>query len=187
MHVKEYPQTTLGISNSQGSVLSAIVADTETLEQATTKFIVATAVPDLMQAEQPVVACSSTPASKDQGHGHETDVRPTRCQPHDGCIDVYCLTVTGGQPPHLKSSLLHNNIITVPVVGYIACGARWFEYVDLDDAFAVMASTFPEHPDCFGPPSDCDKALNKTAVRACWLKAEDMLQRESSGIGFTCA
>jgi hypothetical protein len=59
LYVQEWPQAALGISNSQGSVLSAIVAETLTLQEAWAKFIVSVDVPDLMQAELPVVACAS--------------------------------------------------------------------------------------------------------------------------------
>ena len=82
----EWPQSALGISNSQGSVLSAIVGDTRTLEEATTKFIVSVDVPDLMQAELPVAACASTPHSTVQKHAYEKDIASSHSKPYDGCI-----------------------------------------------------------------------------------------------------
>jgi hypothetical protein len=175
LYVQEWPQAALGISNSQGSVLSAIVAETLTLQEATTKFIVSVDVPDLMQAELPVVACASTPSSTVQRHAYEKDMAPSQLKPYDGCIDVYCLIIAAGKPPHLSSRLLHNNVIAVPVAGYVACGARWFEYVDLDDAFALIAESFSQ-PIC----STCDQS-----AEAQWLKAEDILQRDVNG-GFNC-
>lgn len=175
VYIQEWPQAALGISNSQGSVLSAIVGETATLEEATTKFIVSVDVPDLMQAELPVVACASTPSSTVQRRAYEKDIASSQSRPYDGCIDVYCLTIAAGMPPHVSSRLLHNSVIAVPVAGYVACGARWFEYVDLDDAFAVMAESFSQ-PTC----PTCDQS-----AEAQWLKAEDVLQRDVNG-GFNC-
>ncbi|MCJ1328929.1 hypothetical protein MMC10_005606 [Thelotrema lepadinum] len=174
IYIREWPHNALGISNSQGSVLSAIVGETRTLQEATTKFIISTDVPDLMQAELPVVACASTPGSTVQRRTYEKDIGPSRSKPYDGCIDVYCFTIATGDPPPL-SRLINNRVIAVPVAGYAACGARWFEYVDLDDAFAVMAESFLQ-PVC----AACDQN-----AEAQWLKADDILQREEKD-GFSC-
>lgn len=173
-HIIEWPHTALGISNSQGSVLSAIVAETLSLEEATTRFIVSVDVPDLMQAELPVVACASTPHSTVQKHAYEKDIVSSQAKPYDGCIDVYCLTIAHGKPPRVASKLLHGNVIAVPVVGYIACGARWFEYVDLDDAFTIMAESYSQ-PIC----TTCDQSAEVQ-----WLKASDILRRGVDG--FAC-
>ncbi|KAH8674496.1 hypothetical protein BGZ60DRAFT_556814 [Tricladium varicosporioides] len=177
IYLSHWPQSSLGISNSQGAVVSAVFADTKSLEDATTKFVVSTAVPDLMVGEKPVVACASTPRSVVQKRGHQVDVASLNKEPYDGCWQICCITTTGGQPPPLeKGNILSNVVSVVPVCGYIACGARWWEYVDLDDAFAVMADS-QNLASCLNCPKDAE---------ACWLEQEIFLGRAQRG-GFSCS
>jgi hypothetical protein len=175
--VADLPQTSLGISNSQGAVMSAIFGQSKSLRDATTKFIVSADVPDITAGEKPVIACSSTPASKIQGRGYDVGQKPSTRLPFDGCWQISCLTITGGDPPSLKDRLA-NRISVVPVCGYIACGARWWEYVDLDNAFTVMSAS--EGDPCENCPSE---------LEAIWLEQESFLQRdnESGFTAFSCA
>lgn len=176
--VNDLPHTTLGISNSQGAVMSAIFGHTRSLQDATTKFIVSADVPDIIAGEKPVIACASTPASKVQGRGHEVDQKPSNKSPYDGCWQLSCLTVIGGDPPALTNRLA-NRVSVVPVCGYIACGARWWEYIDLENAFAVMSASMVGDP-CSNCPSDAE---------AYWLEQETFLLRdpEYTFTSFTCS
>ena len=180
LYIPHWPQSSLGISNSQGAVISAIFTETKSLKDATTKFVVSTEVPDIMAGEKPVVACAATTGSKVQGHGHEFDVPISDKELYDGCWQIYCITTTGGDPPALeKGNLLGNNASVVPVCGFIACGTRWWEYVDLDKAFAVMAESESQSP-C----STC--ASEVSSVKARWLEQEKFLEKGSGG-GFSCS
>jgi hypothetical protein len=176
-YLSHWPQSSLGISNSQGAVISAVFAETRSLEDATTKFVISTDVPDIMVGEKPVVACATTPRSMVQKRGHEVDITASTKEPYDGCWQICCITITGGQPPPLeKGNLLSNMVSVVPVCGYIACGARWWEYVDLDNAFAVMAEGVP-----YGLCSNCPES-----AEALWLEQERFLERAQGG-GFSCS
>lgn len=176
-YLPHWPQSSLGISNSQGAVISAVFAETRSLLNATTKFVISTDVPDIMVGEKPVVACATTPRSMVQKRGHEVEITASTKEPYDGCWQICCITITGGQPPPLeKGNLLSNMVSVVPVCGYIACGARWWEYVDLDNAFAVMAETVPDRS-C----SNCPES-----AEALWLEQERFLERAQGG-GFSCS
>jgi hypothetical protein len=179
LYIPHWPQTALGISNSRGAVMSAVFAETKSLEEATIKFIVSTDVPDIMVGDKPVVACAVTPHSTVQKSGHEVEVKLTTREPYDGCWQIHCITITGAQPPALdKDSLLANVVSVVPVCGYIACGARWWEKVDLDNAFAVIAesSEVSIGSACSNCPSE---------VEAQWLEQEIFLQKAQGG--FSCS
>lgn len=175
--VPDWPHTAIGISNSRGSVLSAIVAETSSLKEATTIFIVDTDVPELMVAERPVVACAGYKQGRVIG-GYEVDLEPTDPKGfYDGCNDMSCLTVCVGQPPQLSKSMV-SSVLAVSVVGYVACGTAWSRYVDLDDAFVVMANS-ESQPDC----KDCPPNF-----RGRWLKdAREFLHPEGKHRGFTCS
>ena len=179
LYIKHWPATALGISNSRGAVMSAIFAETTSLEEATTKFIVSTNVPDIMVGDKPVVACAVTPQSKVQRRGHQVDVKPSTKEPYDGCWQIHCITITGSSPPALdKDNLLANKASVVPVCGHIACGAKWWENVDLDNAFAVMVESAedPMGSSC----SSCPQA-----VEARWLEQEIFLQKKD--FVFSCS
>lgn len=177
IYIPYWPQSSLGISNSHGAVISAIFAETKSLEDATMKFVISKDVPDIMVGEKPVVACASTPHSMVQKRGHAINVTPSTKEPYDGCWQICCITTTGGQPPALeKGNLLSNVVSVVPVCGYIACGAWWWEYVDLDDAFGVMAESASQ-PSCPTCPS---------STEALWLSQEIFLGRAQGG-GFSCS
>jgi hypothetical protein len=173
-HFEDLPNTSLGISNSRGTVMSAVFGRFESLFEATTKFIVAAEVPDIIAGEKPVIACTSTPKSMVQRRGYEVDLKPSMKSPYDGCWQISCLTITGGDPPAV-SERLANRVSVVPVCGYIACGARWWEYVDLDKAFAVMSASHSDTP-CTG----CS-----VEAQGNWLEQEEFLLRERGG--FSCA
>ena len=179
LYIQHWPATALGISNSRGAVPSALFAETTSLEEATTKFIVSTNVPDIMVGDKPVVACAVTPQSKVQRRGHQVDVKPSIKEPYDGCWQVHCITITGSSPPALdKNNLLANKVSVVPVCGHIACGAKWWENVDLDNAFAVMVDSAEDQmgSTCSSCPQD---------VEARWLEQEIFLQKKD--FVFSCS
>lgn len=176
LYIKHWPATALGISNSRGAVMSAIFAETTSLEKATTKFIVSTNVPDIMVGDKPVVACAVTPQSKVQRRGHHVDVKLSIKEPYDGCWQISCIAITGSSPPALdKDNLLANKVSVVPVCGHVACGARWWENVDLDNAFAVMMESAG-----YAMRSTCSSCPQ--AVEARWLEQEIFLQKTRFGL-----
>ncbi|MCJ1388980.1 hypothetical protein MMC18_001832 [Xylographa bjoerkii] len=179
LYIQHWPATALGISNSRGAVMSAIFAETTSLEKATTKFIVSTNVPDIMVGDKPVVACAVSPQSRVQKRGHQVDVRLATKEPYDGCWQIHCIAITGSSPPALdKDNLLVNKVSVVPVCGHVACGAKWWENVDLDNAFAVMVESAE---DAMG--STCSSCPQ--AVEARWLEQEIFLQK--THFGFSCS
>lgn len=179
LYIQHWPATALGISNSRGAVMSAIFAETTSLEEATTKFIVSTNVPDIMVGDKPVVACAVTPQSKVQRRGHQVDVKPSTKEPYDGCWQIHCITITGSSPPALdKDNLLANKASVVPVCGHIACGAKWWENVDLDNAFAVMVDSAED-------PLGYIHSTCPQAVEARWLEQEIFLQKRD--FVFSCS
>ncbi|KAF5712478.1 hypothetical protein FMUND_8424 [Fusarium mundagurra] len=171
---EDLPNTSLGISNSLGAVMSAIFGHTTSLFEATTKFIVSADVPDIIAGDKPVIACASTPMSKVQRRVHRVEVTGSKKSPYDGCWQISCLTITGGDPP-VVSERMANRVMVVPVCGYIACGTRWWEYVDLNKAFTVMSADETDSP--------CTKC--PLEGHGCWLEQENFLRRD--GGGFTCA
>jgi len=180
LYIPHWPATALGISNSRGAVMSAVFAETKSLEEATTKLIVSADVPDIMIGDKPVVACAVTPSSKVQKRGHAADVKISKKEPYDGCWQTYCITITGNVPPALdKDNLLANVVSVVPVCGYVACGAIWWENVDFDNAFAVMADSWSSSTE-----SACSNC--PLEIEARWLEQEVFLQRAQDG-GFSCS
>ncbi|KAF4436290.1 hypothetical protein FACUT_6562 [Fusarium acutatum] len=171
---EDLPNTSLGISNSLGAVMSAVFGHTTSLFEATTKFIVSADIPDIIAGDKPVIACASTPMSKVQRRGHAVELKGSTKAPYDGCWQISCLTITGGDPPAVPERMA-NRVMVVPVCGYIACGTRWWEYVDLDKAFAVMSASETDSP-C----ANCS-----LEGHGCWLEQEHFLRRD--GGGFTCA
>jgi hypothetical protein len=173
--VSEYPHLALGTSNNRGSVLSGVLTETSSLEEATAKFIVSTAVPDIMVADKPVVLCASYRRRTGDEGGEEVDGRPLETGPHDGCQEVICFTVCAGDAPGLSNNL-RGRVLAIPAVGYISCGASWYDYIDMDQAFAVMAKS-QSQPVC----TSCSPIFQVN-----WLEARQFLIRSGRG-GFSCA
>jgi len=97
----EYPHVALALGNSAGSVVSAVLADSPSLEYATTKFMVATAVADILDAEQPVVLCAGWKQGRVTGsHALSGDCR--QAEPRDGCQELVCLTMSLERGPTLS-------------------------------------------------------------------------------------
>src|SRR2546423_1085307 len=112
LYVPFWPQTALGISNSRGAVMNAVFAETRSLEEATTKIVVSTDVPDIMVGDKPVVACAVTPSSTVQKQGHELEVKLAAREPYDGCWQIHCITLTGAKPPALDNTNLLTNVVS---------------------------------------------------------------------------
>ena len=168
--VPEYPHVALAIGNSRGSVVSAVLADSPSLEYATTKFLVDTAVADILDAEEPVVLCAGWKQGRVfRSHAVSGDNR--RSEPHDGCQELVCLTMALEQGPTL-SFHLEGDAKSIGIVGYISCGTEWYTYVDLDLAFMVAVES-AEQTVC---PSDCP-----TNPPVNWLKEREILRRASDG------
>ena len=166
----EYPHVALALGNSRGNVVSAVLADSPSLEYATTKFVVTTAVADILDAEQPVVLCAGWKPGRVTGsHTLSGDCRES--EPRDGCQELVCLTMALEHGPTL-SSRLDGNCKSIGIVGYISCGTEWYTYVDLDLAFMVAAVSAQQKV-C---PSTCP--INPPVN---WLKEREFLRRASNG------
>ena len=178
--VSEWPQTALGISNSQGSIVSAILAESQSLQEATTKFVLSVDVPDMMVAGEPVVVCASYKRGTVDGRSHKINIKAKTNPPADACGAIGCLTICGGDAPQLSENRLANRALAVPIVGYIVCGIDWYDYVDLDQAFKVMENSQATlQPECTG--SGCEQSR-----LAYWPTARDLLQPSHSDAGYTC-
>ena len=171
----EWPHIALAIGNSKGSVVSAILADSSSLEEATTKFIVSTSVADLMVAEKPVVLCAGWKNNFGGGQCHEVNGRRREAEPHDACQEMICLTMSLETVLTLSKNI-RSTVLAMAVVGYISCGAEWYDYVDLDLAFMVMSRNHSQRV-CQGCP--LNPAVN-------WLDERAFLKRLPEG-GFSCA
>ena len=171
----EWPHIALAIGNSKGSVVSAILADSSSLDEATTKFIVSTGVADLMVAEKPVVLCAGWKYNIGGDACHEVTGRRREAEPHNACQEMICLTMSLETRPTLANNI-RSNVLAMTVVGYISCGAEWYDYVDLDLAFMVMSKSHSQRV-CEGCP--LNPAVN-------WLDERDFLKRLRGG-GFSCA
>ena len=93
--------------------MNAVFAETRSLEEATTKIVVSTDVPDIMVGDKPVVACAVTPSSAVQKQGHELEVKLAAREPYDGCWQIHCITLTGAKPPALDNTNLLTNVVSV--------------------------------------------------------------------------
>ena len=84
--VSGWPHIALTIGNSKGSVVSAILADSSSLEEATTKFVVSTNVADLMVAEKlTVLSIACRKRTIESCTCHEVNGRRRETEPHDAC------------------------------------------------------------------------------------------------------
>lgn len=166
----DYPHTALAIGNSRDSVVSAILADTPGLDYATTKFIVSSHVPDILVADEPLILCAGWKLGNVKG-GIEIEGICREAGRHDACQELVCLTMSLSRPPNL-SSKLSGSVSAMAVVGYISCGSEWYSYVDLDDAFVVMAES--------GDQKVCDGCPSRPPVH--WVDERDFLRRAGGGL-----
>ncbi|KAK0317152.1 hypothetical protein LTR82_011753 [Friedmanniomyces endolithicus] len=187
LYIPQWPHTSLGVSNSRGAVMSATFGETTGLPTSTKKFVFSVDVPDLMTGDKPVLACAVTPQSTIQRRGRpieDNEATATSQDPYDGCFQTHCIAITGNDVPTLgEKNLLNNRVSIIPVCGYIACGLRWWERVDLDSAFAVMAASDAT------APTPCSSCSPKQKAR--WLQQELFLREpctgEDSGTAFACS
>jgi hypothetical protein len=152
------------------------IQESSSLEEATSKFVVSTDVADLMIADKPVILCAGSRLRTSDTSRHEVDGSAKTADPYDGCDEILCLSMCAGEPPALPT-LLDGNVILVSVVGYISCGAIWYDYVNIDESFLVMAKS-QEQKVC---PESCP-----STSEAHWLDARDFLRRRDGGC-FLCA
>ena len=168
--IPDWPHTALGISNDRGSVLSAILAESASLEEATTKFIVSAEVPDLMSADKPVVVCAGWSPRRSKGY-YETKGRVKVAREHDACDEIFCLTTVCKDAPTLSPSF-RDLVYVIPAVGFICCGAVWHDYVDFDEAFSTMAESQSQR--------ECNGCEVNDAVD--WLDEREFLNRSSGKV-----
>ena len=69
---------------------------------------------------------------------------------------------------------IRGKVLAMAVIGYISCGAEWYDYVDLDLAFMVMSKSRCQRV-CEGCP--LNPAVN-------WLDERDFLKRLRRGVFF---